>query len=165
MAKTTSTPSVTVSPTLESLRNRNKRAVAALGNFKPAYQRIGVFLDQWVQQNFRQEGGVLSDGPWPPFARGGRVVMSAQGTYLDTSAKLLQDTGRLRASFDPFVTKRNVGIGSDLPYARAHHEGIGDLPERRLLPEQHEVRRPVADIFNGHVRDGLRELSKKGGGR
>jgi phage gpG-like protein len=155
-------PSVSVTPPLAELRRRHQQALDELKDFRPAYRKIGVFLDQWVQQNFRSEGGILEDGPWAPFARGGRQVMSSSGAYLDTNAKLLQDTGRLRSSFDPFVTRRNVGIGSDVPYARTHHEGIGDVPERRLLPKEGEVRQPIREIFDGHVETSLQRLHRKG---
>ncbi|HKJ88814.1 MAG TPA: phage virion morphogenesis protein [Gammaproteobacteria bacterium] len=161
MAKKTE---ITVRPTLEELRRRHEAAMREMRGFQAPHRQIGVFLDQWVQQNFRTEGAILEDGPWPPFAGGGRVVLTSGGSFLDSSAKLLQDTGRLRASFAPFASARNAGIGSDVPYARAHHEGVGDLPERRLLPREDEVRQPIREIFDGHVEKALARYRSRGSG-
>lgn len=111
---------------------------------KPAYRAAGVFLDQWVQKNFRTEGGNI--GGWPQFALGGR---KKRGLF-DATAKLLQDTGALRISFKPFASNKNAGIGSDLDYSEYHNEGIG-VPQRRMLPKQSEVNGPLRDILEGYV--------------
>lgn len=108
--------------------------------------RVGATLDQWVQRNFEGEGELV--GGWAPFARGGRWLV---GVGLDTSAKLLQHTGRLRASFEPFWDKHEVGIGSDLSYAIYHEKGTSTIPRRRILPEWREVKTSVMKIYNEHI--------------
>ena len=97
----------------------------------------------------RTEGGRV--GGWEPFRYGGRLTNKG----VDTSAKLLQDTGRLRASFTPFHTLKTAGIFSDLDYAKNHQEGIG-TPERRLLPKNAEVKEDIRNIVKGHVARALR---------
>jgi len=132
-------------------------AKKALQDAKPAYKRVGVFLDSWVQRNFQGEGSFV--GGWEDFAAGGRVVNGV----LDTSAKLLQDTGALRASFYPFALKDNAGIGSELPYAKKHEEGEGNVPQRRMLPNEKEVGKDIRDILEEYTTgllDGIRSAFK-----
>lgn len=100
-----------------------------------------IFLDRWAQRNFKTEGGNV--GGWEPFARGGRILRDGS---IDSSAKLLQDTGRLRASVLPFANARDAGVASDLPYSKIHHQGIG-VPERRILPKRSEVIDKLRQIF------------------
>lgn len=132
---------------LERLKKKLDEARGAVRDASPAMHRVSVFLDQWVQTNIRTEGGKV--GGWLPFALGGRWV---KGFGLDRTAKLLRDTGALALSFRPFAAKNSAGIGSDLDYSEDHDEGI-DVPQRRLLPEKAEVRKPVRDILDQYVKD------------
>lgn len=130
---------------LEELRKRAEQAKTNLQHARPAYRRAATFLDRWVQQNFRSQGGKV--GGWKPLKAGGRYINGA----LDVTAKILQDTGILRASFHVFATNKNAGIGSDIPYAEAHEEGKG-VPQRRMLPKRVEVAADLKDILSDYVR-------------
>lgn len=145
----------TAKPTLAQVKQRIGRAREKLRHTEDAHARIAVFLDRWVQNNFRTEGGNV--GGWEPFAHGGRFL---RGGGIDTSAKLLQDTGRLRASFVPFKSRGNAGIGSDLPYSETHEEGLGNVPKRRMLPETRDVRKDVAEIYDNFVRISTRGIGR-----
>lgn len=123
-----------VKPTLEELKKRHERRLKGLQDTKPTFKKIATFLDRWVQQNFKTEGGNV--GGWAPFKLGGRYV---KGKGIDTTAKLLQDTGRLRASFLPFAFNNNAGIGSDLPYSKKQQE------TRHMLPEGDKEQAAVRD--------------------
>lgn len=134
---------------LDRLKDAADEARAKVRDASPAYKRAATYLDQWVQINFRTEGGNV--GGWKPFARGGRW---RKGVGIDQTAKLLQDTGALRLSFRPFATKNNAGIGSDLDYAERHEEGLG-VPQRRMLPKQSEVKQPIRDILDQYVENDI----------
>lgn len=123
-----------------------KRAREMLDRTVPNAQ-VAAFLDSWVQRNFRGEGSLT--GGWTPFKRGGRWI---PGFGLDTSAKLLQDTGALRASFRAFYDSDVVGIGSDIEYSRYHEEGTGTIPQRRMLPQEEDVRVDVLTIYDRHFK-------------
>jgi phage gpG-like protein len=131
-----------------------KKKEVRLKDLEPAHKQVSIYLDQWVQRNFQKEGAVLSTGKWKPFALGGRYV---PGQGIDTSARLLQDTGDLRKSFLPFYNKKNAGIGSELFYAKKHEEGDDEtnLPARRMLPLQKEVKEKVGDILTEYGREVL----------
>ena len=125
------------------LRKMANRAV----DFTLVHKQAAIMLDKWVQKNFKNEGRGLSDR-WPPFKIGGRWI---KGSGVDASAKLLQDTGALRASHMPFHNKDDAGIGSNLPYSKAHQLGEG-VPQRRTLPERGEVEKALQDLFEEHTR-------------
>lgn len=120
-----------VSPSLNSVQKKINNILKKVEDRYIVNKKISILLDQWVQFNFKTQGKNV--GGWPPFKypEYGRYL---PGKGWDPSAKLLQDTGRLRASHIPFYNKQSGGIGSDLPYAKFHHEGIGHLPQRRTLP-------------------------------
>lgn len=133
------------------LRKQQENVKKQLDESSAMYARISVWLDRWVQINFKTEGGNV--GRWLPFRAGGR---REAGGGLDASAKLLQDSGRLRASFLPFHSRRNAGIGSDLDYSEVHNEGLGGLPQRRMLPKRVEVIDDVRKIIVQFVRKAIK---------
>lgn len=138
-------------PSLAELQARNKKRMDELADNKTAFQAASIYLDQWVHKNFKTEGGNV--GGWEPFKLGGRW---RKGQGIDTSAKLLRDTGRLDASFLPFAEKDDGGIFSDLPYAKPHQEGTGKLPKRRLLPVRKEVIEKLKLIFERFVNKAIK---------
>lgn len=150
----TSRVSVDVQPPMKEVRERLKRMRKDVGDMRTPYAQAATYLDRWVQKNFKTEGGNV--GGWAPLKFGGRWSQRGGGRFFDSAAKVLQDTGRLRQSFLPFVTRRDAGIGSDLPYAKKHAEGKGEagrkLPKRRMLPTQREVRKDIREILNAHVK-------------
>lgn len=150
---------VIVKPTIEELRKRLEKKRAAVTDLRTPYARASVLLDQWVQKNFKTEGGKV--GGWQPFAKNSAGIPIVELREPDRApAKLLQRTGRLRSSFTPFANTKSAGIGSDLPYAKDHHEGIG-LPARQLLPDHNpaykEVMRAAKEIMTDYNAKALRK--------
>jgi len=118
----------------KELRQMRKSARRA-GDFRAPHKKISIMLDRWVQRNFKTQGGNV--GGWKPFmqvcmgGRGsrygftktcasGRLVGKGRTRKIDRSAKLLQDTGALRASYRPFHSAKDAGIGSDLKLIEYH---------------------------------------------
>lgn len=131
------------------------RKVAALKDQEVAYKKCSIFLDQWVQHNFKTEGGKV--GGWKPFKIGGRMIKRSNKRYLDAKAKLLQDTGQLRKSMTPDYNSKRCWIRSELPYAAPHNYGTSKLPARRILPELSEVREQANKIFDDHIKEALKK--------
>lgn len=149
---------VTVKPTIAELRKRLAKKRAAVTDLRTPYARASVLLDQWVQKNFKTEGGKV--GGWQPFSPVTLRIM--ERTDPDRSpAKLLQRTGALRMSFTPFANRQRAGIGSDLPYSKTHHRGEGNVPERQLLPDKgaahREVMRSAKEIMTDYNAEALRK--------
>lgn len=150
--------SVKITPTKKELAARLNKRRGEFNDMTGLWRDVATFLTRWVGKNFRTEGELV--GGWKEFKDGGRWVSKGRGKnrrrYLDTSAKLLQDTGRLRLSHLPFSTRRSAGIGTDLPYSAAHNDGLGHLPTRRTVPEKNDVIDDVVRIAEHHTRKALR---------
>lgn len=140
---------VTLDPTRAELKQVADKARKGLYNKKP-YQKASAFLDRWVQKNFSSEGKLATGQGWTAFSKYNARALR------DPSAKLLQDTGRLRSSFQPFYNVFNAGIGSKLHYAEKHEEGEG-VPERPMLPEKKQVWPDVKEILNMHTMESLKK--------
>jgi phage gpG-like protein len=124
-----------------------RRAMARIKDLSVPNRQVAAFLDRWVQKNFKSEGG--SVGGWTPFKLGGRRI---KGGGIDRAAKLLQNTGALRASFRSFWNSKDAGIGSEIFYSQFHEEGTSVLPTRRMLPTRSDVIDDVVRIHELHVR-------------
>ena len=120
---------------LDQIGNFGGGGMGLPGACEAPNKKSAIYLDQWVQQNFRTQGGKV--GGWLPIHREGMI---------------LQDTGRLRASFEPFYNQFNAGIGSDLPYSKVHEFGTNRIAQRRILPRHHEVDADLFKIYDQHVR-------------
>lgn len=155
MAEAVKDLKVEFTPPLKRVSQRLRNVTKAMKDMLGPHKRIATVLDAWVLRNFKGEGRLV--GGWEAFAAGGRWV---KGRGIDSSAKLLQDTGRLRASFIPFATRRDAGIGSRLDYSKPHEKGLGHLPQRRMLPKMAEVRKDIRKVFDGHVKESLKKATR-----
>lgn len=110
----------------DSMLTSNKQASAA--------------LYQFVLRNFQEEGGLV--GGWEPLAPETIAYKNEHGY-----TKMLQNTGFMRASFLPYADDSMALVGSPLIYAAAHDQGLGRVPERRLLPNAEEAQEIVMPIY------------------
>lgn len=149
--------------TLDALKQKLEAARAGLKTDGVVMKQIAVYLDQWVQRNFRGKGENVSG--WEPYKYGGRVVAKDKATskagnvWINGSAVMLQDTGALRISFLPFIRKGVAGIGSELPYSKTHEDGDPErnIPQRRLLPVNAEVDVRILEILDNFVKVTIRK--------
>lgn len=84
-----------------------------------ALRAIGARHLRWINENFVEEG---AERRWKPLARS-TVAGRRRG-----SSKILQDTGRLRMSFNAFgfrTSGRHVDVGTESRIAKIHHFGTG----------------------------------------
>lgn len=137
-------------PDMTAVNKKLSEVSSFVKNSTRANRDMSLWLHRWVDKNFRSQGGAV--GQWKKFKAGGR---RKKGGGIDTSAKLLQDTGALRLSFHEFYGRTMAGIGSDLSYSISHEKGIPErnLPARRMLPR--ETDKTVIDallkIYGRHV--------------
>jgi len=124
---------IVIKPTLNKVKAIYIKRMKKLSDLTTPFKKVSIFLDTWVQRNFKTQGGKV--GKWDPIYREGMI---------------LQYSGRLKSSFLPFANKKNAGIGSNLPYSKKHNEGIG-VKERRMLPEKPEVMSDARKILEKHV--------------
>lgn len=139
----------------EAALKRLRKLAKDVGDTTGVNRQVSIWLLRWVNDNFRSEGGKV--GGWPPFKLGGR---RKRGGGIDRTAKLLQDTGRLRASIQPFHSRRNAGVGSAIIYAGPHDTGLPrrGLPQRRILPidTDSDVEKSILRIYEVDLQRKLR---------
>ena len=139
----------------KGLKRKLRKMQRKLKDPSRANRSVSIWLLRWVNQNFKTEGGGVRG--WKPFKHGGRVLPGGQ---IDSSAKLLQDTGRLRASFHPFHSRKVAGVGSNLDYSLTHHMGLPhrSLPARRLIPfgGDRVVEGAILKIYQKYIDGALR---------
>lgn len=112
---------------VDAITNHDKKVIGLLSSI--------VYRD--IIDHFSQESG--SDGPWKPWSDRYAAFMASIGK---SGNKILQDTGRLRQAFQPSnVRSTSDGLlwfnpaktSSGFPYAAAHDEGGGRLPQRQFM--------------------------------
>lgn len=136
-------------------RRKLQSLARQMKNPTPANRNVSIWLLRWANQNFKTEGGKV--GGWKPFKLGGRRLPDGS---IDTTAKLLQDTGRLHASFSNFYSRQVAGIGSNLDYSLTHELGLPhrNLPSRRMLPlaSDKEVENSIIKIYDDYIDRSIR---------
>lgn len=141
-----------------------EKARASFANSFVPMRQCAIFLDAWNKRNMQTQGGKV--GGWTPFKYGGRITSKEKanaksgGHWVNTTAKLLRDTGVLEHSILPFATNTNAGIGSDLPYGAYHEHGTRTLPQRRLMPRKADVETEVNQIFDNWMKKNIAEVMR-----
>ena len=100
---------------VRNLLSRYARAIG--GNRAELHQRFGVQALNWIDRNFRSEGGQLLTGPWR------KLSANTIAGRRRKSSKILQDTGRLRGSFTMQFDSTLAKISNADPNAIFHERG------------------------------------------
>lgn len=97
---------------LDSMKNFDRRVV---------FRMIGADMKISTMNNFREQRDPVTGRPWQPIRP---ITKNSRPKKTET---ILQDSTRLLRSINsakPEVTNNSVQIGTNLPYARAHQQGI-----------------------------------------
>lgn len=156
----------------EGVDGRLRALAARATHAAPAWRRIAQVLRQQSMECFKLQRA--PDGtPWDPlkestlwaraFKRtkgyrsglgriGGRESKVVQRQV--SNARILQDTGRLRASVAVESDDRSARIGSTLVYARTHQLGLRKkgIPARPFLGISPERAHEAMEILRKHLR-------------
>ena len=79
--------------------------------------KVKTVMYQDVMNHFKKEQG--EKRPW-------KSIDYRKG-------KILQDTGRLRASIRPSSDNTSATVGTNLDYAATHNYGRGSIPQRKFM--------------------------------
>lgn len=118
-----------------------------------AYAR--VYKD--VIDHFRAEEG--PDGPWAAWSKAYAAHMERIGKG---GNKILQNTGRLRQSFNVASKQSSEGVtfsnpartSSGFPYGQAHDEGGKKLPQRKFMWISDDAMEDISQSFLSWALDG-----------
>jgi len=115
------------------------------------FKKMSIYLMKWIDKNFKTEGR-YAQGGWPKLAAS--TIRQRRGGGRG-GVKILQDTGRGRASIRTKHTRSYAKAFTRLDYMVKHHEGKG-VPQRKIIPEAKQVERPVMRIAQRHVEEAIR---------
>lgn len=152
---------ISVTIDTETLQRKLKELTARIKDPTPANRKAAVQLYAWVMRNFKDEGG-LTDKGWAPLAAGGRWTGKGGKHRFDFGARLLQDTGALRQSFEWFADKYRAGVGAkrysnpkrpNAPeeLAKIHQFGTSRIPARPMLPTRKQALEIGVTIYTLHI--------------
>ncbi len=119
---------------LASYRKRLAFFSNQMRNPTEANRQASVALYGFVIRNFQREGGLV--GGWVPVT----AKTAAQKSRIGKE-RLLVRSGHLKASFRPFYSREQAGVGSELIYSRTHQLGdpARNIPARRMLPDAQQT--------------------------
>lgn len=121
---------------------------------------VAIELYGFVMKNFQTEGGMTEAGAWEPLEDSTVEWKERHGYRM-----ILQNTGALRASFNPFSDAKVAGVGAaqilgeegrDPDMAAVHEFGLGNVPARPMLPTQEQANAMGMRVYNWFVADARR---------
>lgn len=113
----------------------------------------------WVADNFQSQGRAPGGpGGWKPLKEA-TIARRRTGPGVGT-AKILQDTGKLKQSFVPGLPDnvfrqyagRGIDVGTTLHYAPYHEFGTRHIPQRKMLPRRDVAQRIAAQSIEAIIR-------------
>lgn len=144
----------------QALRERVQDQLEALKDTRTPLAKMAIILYQSVMKNFAEQGN--EKGKWQalsPFTimarrRGkkgniGRAMKTTGRPITDFNAKILQDTGYMKASIYPKVEQNTavVGLnGEEAVIGRVHQFGKGRVPARPFLTLRPEYQERIVKI-------------------
>jgi len=157
-----------------------QRTGAALKDRRTPNRAAAAQLYQFVIKNFETEGGMTEGGRWKELApstvlaryrksagakrratvkAGLRLGLSGSdiGGLSGLVFRILQDTGHLRQSFEPFSDEDEAGVGArasfGVNYATVHEEGSEDgrIPQRKMLPSEAQALEIGVRVYGFYV--------------
>ncbi len=134
--------------------NRLPREIARTEVF---FKEVATFLDKWKAANFKREGTLAMDGRRWKALKASTVRQRRTGKKKGRAPRILQDTGKGRASVRIKSSRRNAMIFSDLGYMAHHHTGTRTLPARRIIPEARQVEKKVATMGESYLRRAVKK--------
>lgn len=146
------------------IRSINRKLDKRGGIGGPFSQAV-IFLDGWIQRNFKSDGRLAEGGSgWQPLAPSTkRAREKGWGYYKPATAspQILRHKGYLMRRWkheynDRRAVIENFATSKGFYYGTAHDEGTGNVPQRRILPQDHQVAGPIRKIFGKWIKTSLK---------
>jgi len=102
-------------------------AIAKLDNVSDFNLMLSGYLSDVVETAFEKERDPVTHEKWKPLSE--RRIKERKGN----AHPILQDTGLLAGSINPFSNESMAGIGTSVDYAVVHQFGKGKVPMRRFI--------------------------------
>jgi len=132
----------------------NASLIAIDNNFKLQGYFDGKRTTQWKDRNPKTNKAYDARGK------------AYKGRVFNSSRPILQQIGTLRNSIKFTAGEKSVNVYTNLkivPYAQAHNEGVGKMPQRQFMPLPNSDGNPyiytiAKDKFNTLVQQALKDL-------
>ena len=132
----------------KAIQEQLRKLVKKTSDLTPVMNEIGQQLLLSTDQRFEKE--VDPDGvPWKANTPYTRRLKKAKG-FID---KILQASGRGRASINYAATKDRVVVGTNVDYMRKHQLGLEGLPQRKFLGISKEDEVEIGIILDEYLRE------------
>lgn len=144
------------------IADKMRRYAQELNDTSKPNRMVAIELYNFVMKNFQTEGGMTEEGSWEPLA-----PSTIESKEREGYAMILQNTGALRASFNPFSDWRMAGVGAaqilggnddrDPDMAAVHEYGSDRVPARPMLPTQEQANAIGMRVYGFHVEEARRK--------
>lgn len=130
------------------LLNSLSLLIKATKDTRSLMAKLAVLGFKDIMAHFKTESG--PDGRWAPLSPRTLLGRRKKGK----GAKILQDTGRLRASIQPLVEspRRAVLASTNVIYARTHQFGRGRIPARPFMWLSRQTKNNMLDLARAQLR-------------
>lgn len=142
----------TVTTNLTEVLRKVDEFTGAVQSFDIANRQAAIQLYSFTIRNYEAQGGLI--GGWAPL-KPATVKAKLKKGY---SPKILLRTGTMRQNFAQFSTKDEAGVGNRISYSIYHQEGTSRMPQRRLLPNDEEMRKIGLAVYGKHIELAARKL-------
>lgn len=134
---------------LATIQRRMRQRSIRMKNMRPANLAAATEIRKWVDKNFQAQGS-LHDDPRLKWKELSQSTIKARRKGKKPGNKILQDTGRLKNSFEISANDRFGTVKNRVNYSVVHEEGTRKIPQRKIFPEikqAEKIVRPVYDHF------------------
>lgn len=137
----------------KELQRKFKKLAKKLKNRRKLFNRIGVVLLNDVTKSFKDEAH--EGKSWKTLSPN-TILRRRKGKGAGT-ARILQDTGKLKGSFAMKVGRDEVRVGSNVDYAPFHEEGKGKIPQRKMLPSDERALELAVDTTENLIEEEIKK--------
>lgn len=130
---------------------RITRSKAKLQNRSTMFKAATVFVQGWIQKNFKSDGRMSMGGRGWKKLKASTIKARRKG---GAGAKILRDMGTLRQSFKATYNNVSGVVFNNLPYANTHNYGdkSRNIPERRMMPLRKQVLKELKAISKRFIK-------------
>lgn len=132
---------------LATVQRRMLERSIRMKNMRPANLAAITEIRKWVDNNFQKEGRLHENGKlaWKPLSK---FTLEKRRKGKKNGTKILQDTGRLKNSFELSATNKQGTLLNRVNYAVKHEKGFGRIPQRKIFPEMKQAEKIVKPVYD-----------------
>lgn len=147
------------------------KIVSQGANYQKPLGAAAVLLTQEIKENFDRQGAIYQgggfvrtgggattrSGTWKPLAPSTRDQRQSLG--FNAARPILVRSSKLKNSFKvQRITKDELKIGTQIPWAQYHQTGGKNLPQRRLVGTSIKSKKAIALLLFNHIFGHIKQI-------